>query len=88
MCVCVCVFVSHSVVSDSLHPMDYSPPGSSVHGFLQARVLEWVVSLSIHLLTGCFPIVAIQDNAARNMGVQLSLQDLFFFFFKFLLEYH
>ena len=22
--------------------MDYSPPGSSVHGFLQARVLEWV----------------------------------------------
>ena len=23
-------------------PMDYSPPGSSVHGILQARVLEWV----------------------------------------------
>ena len=23
-------------------PMDYSPPGSSVHGFLQARILEWV----------------------------------------------
>ena len=23
-------------------PMDCSPPGSSVHGFLQARVLEWV----------------------------------------------
>ena len=22
--------------------MDYSPPGSSVHGILQARVLEWV----------------------------------------------
>ena len=22
-------------------PMDYSPPGSSVHGILQARVLEW-----------------------------------------------
>ena len=21
-------------------PMDYSPPGSSVHGFLQARILE------------------------------------------------
>ena len=28
---------SHSVVSDSLWP-----PGSSVHGFLQARILEWV----------------------------------------------
>ena len=22
--------------------MDYSPPGSSVHGLLQARILEWV----------------------------------------------
>ena len=24
------------------HPMDCSLPGSSVHGILQARVLEWV----------------------------------------------
>ena len=24
------------------NPMDYSPPGSSVHGIFQARVLEWV----------------------------------------------
>ena len=23
-------------------PMDYSLPGSSVHGIFQARVLEWV----------------------------------------------
>ena len=23
-------------------PMDYSPPGSSVHEILQARILEWV----------------------------------------------
>ena len=23
-------------------PMNYSPPGSSVHGILQARILEWV----------------------------------------------
>ena len=23
--------------------MDYSPPGSSVHEILQARILEWVV---------------------------------------------
>ena len=32
---------SHSVVSSSCHPMDCSPPGSSVHGILQARILEW-----------------------------------------------
>ena len=25
------------------HPMDYSLPGFSVHGILQARILEWVV---------------------------------------------
>ena len=24
------------------NPMDYSPPGSSVHGIFQARILEWV----------------------------------------------
>ena len=24
------------------HPMDYSPPGFSVHGISQARILEWV----------------------------------------------
>ena len=24
-------------------PTDYNPPGSSVHGTLQARLLEWVV---------------------------------------------
>ena len=23
------------------NPMDYSPPGSSIHGIFQARVLEW-----------------------------------------------
>ena len=28
-------------------PMDYSPPGSSVHGIFQARVLEWVPSPSL-----------------------------------------
>ena len=26
----------------SLQPHDCSPPGSSVHGILQARILEWV----------------------------------------------
>ena len=37
---CVC-----SVAQSCLtlcNPMDCSPPGSSVHGILQARVLEWV----------------------------------------------
>ena len=38
----VSVRESCSVVSDFGDPMDYSPPGSSVHGILQAKILEWV----------------------------------------------
>ena len=34
--------VSRSVVSDFFDPMNCSPPGSSDHGILQARILEWV----------------------------------------------
>ena len=35
-------FFSHQVVSNSCDPMDCSLPGNSVHGILQARILEWV----------------------------------------------
>ena len=42
-CVCVCVCVCESPSRGRLcDPMDCSPPGSSVQGILQARVLEWV----------------------------------------------
>ena len=37
----VCV-LSRSGLSGSLQPRDRSPPGSSVHGILQAGILEWV----------------------------------------------
>ena len=33
---------THSVVSDSLQPMDCGLPVSSIHGIFQARILEWV----------------------------------------------
>ena len=29
-------------MSDSLRPVDCCPPGSSVYGILQARILEWI----------------------------------------------
>ena len=32
---------SHSVMSTLRDPTDFSPPGSSIHGIFQARVLEW-----------------------------------------------
>ena len=34
--------ISCSVLSDSCDPMGYSLSGPSVHGILQARILEWV----------------------------------------------
>ena len=39
MCVCVCV-CTHAQLCLIL--CDLSPPGSSVHGISQARILEWV----------------------------------------------
>ena len=38
---CICVLVAQSCPT-LCEPMDCSLPGSSVHGILQARVLEWV----------------------------------------------
>ena len=46
VCVCVCMCVcarAHAPSCPTLcDPMDCSPPGSSVHGIFQARILEWV----------------------------------------------
>ena len=42
MCVCVCAKSLQSCPS-LCDTMDCSLPGSSVHGILQARILEWVV---------------------------------------------
>ena len=33
--------------------MDYSPPGSSVHGISQARILEWVAISTFVLDANC-----------------------------------
>ena len=38
-CVCVCMLSPCLTLYD---PKDSSPPGSSVHGIFQARILEWV----------------------------------------------
>ena len=44
VCVCVCVLVIQSCLT-LCNLMDYNPPGSSVHGISQARILEWVAIL-------------------------------------------
>ena len=37
---CVCVIAQSCLIL--CDPRDYSPSGSSAHGILQARILEWV----------------------------------------------
>ena len=49
--VCVCVLVAQLYLI-LCNPMDCNPPGSSVHGILQAIILEWVKH---SLLQGIFP---------------------------------
>ena len=39
-----CTMCMHAQSRPTLcDPMDYTPPGSSVHGIFQARILEWIV---------------------------------------------
>ena len=41
ICVCICMFTTRSCLA-LCDPMDCNPPGSSVHGLFQARILERV----------------------------------------------
>ena len=45
-------------MSDSVTPMDCSPPGSSVPGILQARILEWV---AISFSNACMDAKSLQS---------------------------
>ena len=46
ICLCVCVHAGAcsvaSIMANSLRPYGLEPPMLSVHGILQARILEWV----------------------------------------------
>ena len=68
--------VSRSVVSDSLllHRLLHSPPGSSVHGILQARILEWV---AIPFSRGIFPTQGLNPGLlhCRQILYRLSHQE-------------
>ena len=48
--VCVCVYAHTQEWLTLCDPVDCSPPGSSVHGIFQARILEWV---AISYSMGC-----------------------------------
>ena len=70
-CVCVCVCVCVKSLQSCLplcDPMDCNPPGSSIHGIVQARILEWVRACLQGIFTGI-----------KSMPlVTLSLADKFF----------
>ena len=53
VCVCVCVCARTCALTHSVGTLGCSPPGSSIHGLFQARILERV---AIFLLQGTFPI--------------------------------
>ena len=54
-------------------PMDYSPPGSSIHGLFQARVLEWgaiAFSINQHNLYQIFhPIHRLQAMFSSDISL-------------------
>ena len=76
--------VSRSVVSNSLrHPLDFSPPGSPVHGISQVRTLEWV---AIHFSKGSSQlrdqtqVSCIAGEFCEPLGISLNLIPFLSFF--------
>ena len=82
---------SCSVMSDSLWPVDSSPPSSSVHGILQANLLEWVaISFSrgssrsrdqiqfSHIAGRCFNLCTkLRSDIAKIQNISITTQRSF-----------
>ena len=66
-------------MSESLWPMDCNPPGSSVHGILQAGILEWGVMPSSRVFSQLRdqPNILIQVgfSCARSLQSYPTVQD-------------
>ena len=60
-------------MSNSLQPYGLSLPGSSAHGILQARILEWVAMFPL----GDLPNAEIEPKSPATPTLQV---DFFFFF--------
>ena len=70
--------VLHSVASGSVRPVDRGPPGPSVHGALQARILEWVAMTSSRDLPDPgmepkFPALQADSLPLSHLGIQAVL---------------
>ena len=63
------------------NPMDCSPPGSSVPGILQARILEWVAISSsrgssqprdqTHVVSPVFPVLQVDSLPLSHQGCKI-----------------
>ena len=77
LCVCVCTHVCAHVHAQSCptlcDPMNCSPPGFSVHGISQARILEWV---AISFSRRYFPTQALNPHLLHWQVNSLPLRPL------------
>ena len=53
--------------------MDCSLPGSSVHGILQARILEWVAIPSSRLLSHSYVLIMVSHGLSLVITLILTL---------------
>ena len=74
-CIYLVVIYLLSHVQLFCDPMDYSPPGSSVHGVLLARILEWVAIPSPGGLA-LLQLIRLSKNAKLITRVTLLLKIL------------
>ena len=69
---CECVHAKSLQSCPTLfNPIDCSPPGSSVQGILQARILEWIAMPSSRASVRLIPQST--PHSPRELRVQLSL---------------
>ena len=62
------VNASCSVMSNSCNLIDWSPPGFSVHGILQARILEWAaISFSHASYNPAIPLLIIFPKETKTL---------------------
>ena len=67
-------------------PMDCSPPGSSIHGILQARVLEWgAIAFSTVGTSKGSQFCLIQPTGFKESSdlLRIKNENSFFFFFMY-----
>ena len=70
---------THSLCLTQYHPMDCSPPDSSVHGILQTRILEWVAMpfsrTHTHTHTHTCTYIHICIFPTFSLSIQLSIDN-------------